>query len=156
MSAGERAPTTPAPPVAHVAPSNAFEVRERVRWEDVDLVGIMRYSAYTRVFDVAEAELFRSIGLGYPEGLERMRGWLLRKVLHVEYENPARFDAELRVRAWIGRVGRTSLTLHFDVRDAHARIRHAHGHFVLVFVDEAMVKRELPGVLVEGVARYGA
>ena len=154
MTAGEHAPASHAHASVHAAPPHAFEVRERVRWEDVDLVGIMRYSAYTRVFDVAEAELFRAIDLGYPEGLERMRGWLLRKVLHVEYENPARFDAELRVRTWIGRVGRTSLTLHFEVRDADGRVRHAHGHFVLVFVDETMKKGELPALLVERLAAY--
>ena len=147
-------PNAPAHAAPSVAPAGAFEVRERVRWEDVDLVGIMRYSAYTRVFDVAESDLFRTIGLGYPEGVERMGGWLLRKVLHVEYESPARFDAELRVRTWIGRIGRTSLTMHFDVSDADGRTRHAHGHFVLVFVDTQMRKRELPGVLVERVRKY--
>src|SRR4051812_43838077 len=111
--------------VPNAAPAHAFEVRERVRWEDADLVGIMRYSAYTRVFDVAEAELFRKLGLGYPEGQARMGGWLLRRVLHVEYLAPARFDAELRVRTWVGRIGRTSLTLEFEVANADATTRHA-------------------------------
>jgi acyl-CoA thioester hydrolase len=121
----------------------------------VDLVGIMRYSAYTRVFDVAEAELFRALALGYPDGPARMGGWLLRKVLHVEYLAPARFDAELRVRTWPGRIGSTSLTLHFEVTDGAAAVRHAHGHFVLVFVDGEMRKRELPDVLVAAVRRLG-
>ena len=42
---------------AVVPPPNAFEVTARVEWADADPVGIMRYGAYPRLLDLAEAEL---------------------------------------------------------------------------------------------------
>src|SRR5205823_12752622 len=98
-------------------PASAFEVTERVRWEDVDLVGIVRYSAYTRLLDVAEAELFRDVGLAHPTVPERFGVWLVRRALYLEYHASARFDELLRLRMWVGRVGRTSLTLKLSVLD---------------------------------------
>ena len=53
-------------------PAAPFRVRERVRWEDIDLAGIMRYSAYTRFHDVAEAELLRAAGVPTLVILERL------------------------------------------------------------------------------------
>src|SRR5690606_36060855 len=68
-----------------------FSTTERVRFEDVDLVGIMRYSATMRFMDVAAAELFRKAGVPLPQVAERFGMWLPRKVLHVEYLAPAKW-----------------------------------------------------------------
>jgi acyl-CoA thioester hydrolase len=127
MTASLAAGTTPIPPTA-------FAVTERVRWEDVDLVGIVRYSAYTRLMDVAESEMWRAAGLAHPALLDRFGVWLVRRVLHLEYHVPARFDELLQLRVWLGRVGRTSLTLHVAVLDETGQTRHATGSFVLVAV----------------------
>ena len=40
-----------------------FVIHEHVRWGDVDYAGIIRYDAYTRFMELAESELFRSIGI---------------------------------------------------------------------------------------------
>ncbi|HEX2166505.1 MAG TPA: hypothetical protein VHG09_04640, partial [Longimicrobiales bacterium] len=40
-----------------------FIVRERVRWSDVDAAGIVCYGMYLRFFELAESELFRTVGL---------------------------------------------------------------------------------------------
>lgn len=129
--------------------TSGFEVAERVRWEDVDLVGIVRYSAYTRFLDVGEAELFRAAGLAHPTILERWRVWLVRRVLHLEYHAPARFDALLRVRVVLAKVGRTSLTFEYAIWSDDGATQHATGRLVLVAVDaESMAAVELPGDLV--------
>ena len=134
-----------------------FEVAERVRWEDVDLVGIVRYSAYTRLLDVAEAELFRAVGLGHPAILDRWRVWLVRRVLHLEYHAPAVFDALLRVRVHVARVGRTSLALAFSITSDDGAVRHATGELVLVAVEaESMTATEVPAGIVEALADYRA
>jgi acyl-CoA thioester hydrolase len=136
-------------------PASAFEVAERVRWEDVDLVGIVRYSAYTRLMDVAEAELCRAAGLAHPAIVDRYGVWLVRRVLHVEYHAPARFDALLRLRAWVGRVGRTSLTLHVAVLDETGETRHATGQVVLVAVPvDGFEAVAVPSGLVEALGPF--
>ncbi len=142
-----------APPGAGGVPAGAFEVAERARWEDADLVGIVRYSAYTRLLDVAEAELFRAAGLAYPRVQERYGVVLVRRVLHLEYHAPARFDAELRVAMWVARAGASALTLGVAVRDAAGALTHASGQVVVVAVDQrTLAKVPLPGDLVARLA----
>lgn len=138
-------------------PAGAFAVAERARWEDADLVGIVRYSAYTRLFDVAEAELFRAAGLAHPRVQERYAIWLVRRVLHLEYFAPARFDAELRVALWLARAGASALTLGVAVRDAAEAVTHAAGHVVVVAVDDGtLAKAALPADLVARLAAVTA
>ncbi|WP_158508874.1 acyl-CoA thioesterase [Gemmatirosa kalamazoonensis] len=140
---------------ASAVPAHAFEFAERVRWEDVDLVAIVRYSAYTRLLDVVEAELFRAAGLAHPAMLDRHGIWLVRRVLHLEYHAPAHFDDLLRLRAWIGRVGRTSLTLHVAVFDDAGERLHAAGHLVLVAVEAAgMTAVEVPAEVTRALAPF--
>lgn len=143
-----------APPAV---PAGAFEVTERARWEDADLVGIVRYSAYTRLLDVAEAELFRTAGLAHPRVQAAYGIWLVRRVLHLEYFAPARFDAELRVATWLAHAGASALTLGLAVRDAGGAVTHAAGHVVVVAVDEAtLAKAALPDDLVARLAAVTA
>ncbi|HKG90749.1 MAG TPA: thioesterase family protein [Gemmatimonadaceae bacterium] len=126
-----------------------FSVSERVRWADVDLVGIMRYDAYTRFLDVAESDMLRSVGLSVPKIAERYDVWLPRKVLHVDYHAPARLDDLLAVRAWIGHVGTSSIKLKFEIADAETGAPRASAHFFLVCVGRAdLQKRPLPAEVV--------
>jgi YbgC/YbaW family acyl-CoA thioester hydrolase len=142
--------------VAGGVPTGAFEVVERARWEDVDLVGIVRYSAYTRLLDVGEAELFRAAGLAHPAVQERYGVVLVRRVLHLEYQAPARFDAALRVAMWIARAGTSALTLGVAVRDANGGV-HAGGQVVVVAVDQhTLAKVALPADLVARLAAVTA
>jgi YbgC/YbaW family acyl-CoA thioester hydrolase len=141
--------------VTATAPAHAHEITERVGWEDVDLVAIVRYSAYARFADAVEAEMFRRVGLGHPAMLDAYGVWLVRRVLHLEFHAPARFDEVLRVRGWIGRVGRTSVTLHVEVRDESRATLHAAGHLVLVAVEAAgMTAVEVPAGVVAALAPY--
>ena len=149
-----------APAVTTAVPPGAFEVRERARWEDADLVGIVRYSAYTRLLDVAEAELFRAAGLAFPEVQTRYGVVLVRRVLHLEYFAPARFDAVLRVAMWLAgtpRPGASALTLEVAVRDEGGAAVHVAGRVVVVAVDQhALAKRPFDADLVARLAAVTA
>ena len=136
-------------------PSVPFRVRERVRWGDVDLAGIMRYSAFPRFHDVAEAELFRAAGITALTVLERLGLWLPRRVLHIEYHVPALFDAELEARLWIAAIGGTSLTLNGELWSADGATRHASWYLVLVCVDaKSGAKRPVPDELAGALAPF--
>ena len=132
-----------------------FRVRERVRWEDVDLVGIMRYSAYLRFHDVAEAELLRAAGATALTIRDRMGLWLPRRALRLEYHAPAQFDAELEVRLWVAAVGGTSLTLAGELWSDDGATRHASWHLVLVCMDAVTSeKRRVPEELAHALAPF--
>jgi YbgC/YbaW family acyl-CoA thioester hydrolase len=91
-------------------------VQDRVRWADVDLVGIMRYSAFTRLIELGEQELCRDAGLPYSEIFQAPEVWLPRRMLTIEYLAPARIDDLLDVETFVSRMGETSLTYHVDIR----------------------------------------
>ena len=142
--------TSPASATSHSESiPHPFRVTERVRWADVDLVGIMRFSAVTRFVEMAEQELWRAAGLPYGSIFEAPDSWLPRRHFAVEYLAPARIDDELTLVAWISRLGTTSLTLKVDLRHANGRVV-ARTTLVMVCVTVAdFGKRPLPADLRE-------
>ena len=131
-----------------------FVVHEYVRWGDVDIIGIIRYDAYLRFFELAESELLRAVGLLYHDMVARHGVTLPRKVMHAEFMTPARLDERLTIHTYVSSMGRTSLTLNFDMFADDATLR-AKGYLVLVCVDIASLeKRPLPPDLIERLAPH--
>ena len=93
-----------------------YTIQERERWGDVDAAGIIFYGAYIRFFEIAETELFRSVGLPYTVMFEELDLWLPRRHLECDFLRPAKLDDMLEVAVCVGRVGTTSLRLEFEVR----------------------------------------
>jgi acyl-CoA thioester hydrolase len=137
-----------------VAPS-PYIIEEYVRWSDVDFAGIIFYGSYVRFFEIAETELFRSCGLAYKDVFDRYDIFLPRKAVHSEFFHPPRLDDRLRVATYVGRVGRTSMTLNFDVLRDGAPPLAAAGWMVLVCVDRARLRpRPLPDGLLAALAPH--
>src|SRR5437870_433168 len=93
-----------------------FSVEEYVRWEDIDAAGIINYQAYLRFFGLAEAELFRSCGLGYHNLFEELGIWLPRVHVECDFFHPVTLDELLVVEAFFGKIGRSSIHLNLEVR----------------------------------------
>lgn len=108
-----------------------FVVRDHVRWSDCDPAGIIRWDAYTRFIELAETELLRAIGVSYVSIRERFGVTIPRAALHIDYVSPSMLDELLEVHSYVSRVGRTSLTLNFDIYGAGGVLR-ADGYQVLV------------------------
>jgi YbgC/YbaW family acyl-CoA thioester hydrolase len=132
-----------------------FLVLERVRWADVDLVGIMRFSAVPRLIELAEQEMLRAAGLPYGEIMNTPQIWMPRRHLAIEYVAPARLDDALALVAYISRMGDTSLTFNVDVRSAESWTLVAAAAMVVVCVTaETFVKRPLPRIARERLAPF--
>lgn len=116
---------------------NHFEkylIEERVRWGDVDAASIIFYGAYIRFFEFAETELFRSVGLPYGVMFDELDVWLPRVHLECNFRDAAKLDDLLEVSVWVGRIGKTSLRLNFEVHRKGEDTLVADAHFVLVTV----------------------
>ncbi len=114
-----------------------FTIQERVRWGDVDAARIIFYGAYIRFFEIAETELFRSVGLAYGEIFDVLDIWLPRVHLECDFRRAATLDDLLEVSVYVGRIGTASMRLNFEVRrNGEAEIV-ADAHFVM-----AAVKRD--------------
>ena len=108
-----------------------FIIHEHVRWGDVDYAGIIRYDAYTRFMELAESELFRSIGIPYREFVETFDFTIPRAAMHVDFVSPPTLDERIETVTYVSRVGATSLTLNFDFFGEEGMMRAA-GHLVVV------------------------
>ena len=107
-----------------------FSIQDRVRWSDCDPLGIIHYSTYLRLFEVAEHEMFRACGLPYE---------VLRKAGGV----------------WLPRVGSTSLTMRFEVYRDGDRVHRASGSLTVVCVHrDTMQKFPLPDEVRRKIAPY--
>ena len=117
-----------------MAAAHPFITQDRVRWADVDLVGIMRFSAFTRLVENAEQEMLRSVGLSYAKIFEAPTVWMPRRHLTIEYFSPARIDDALSLVTYVSRLGDTSLTVNVDVRLAQRNTLIAAAAMVVVCV----------------------
>src|SRR5438105_3440763 len=112
-----------------------FSVEEYVRWEDIDAAGIINYQAYLRFFGLAEAELFRSCGLGYHNLFEELGIWLPRVHVECDFFHPVMLDELLVVEAYFGKIGRSSIHINFEVRRKEdPDVVVANGNYIVVTV----------------------
>lgn len=118
-----------------------FVIREYVRWSDVDYAGIIRYDAYLRFMALAEAEMFRELGITSSQMEERFDCTIPRRAMHVDFESAPKLDEQLEVQAYVSKVGTTSMTLQFDVYGgANADVMRATGYLVIVCVQRGTMR----------------
>lgn len=117
-----------------------FEVRDRVRWSDVDIAGIIYFGAYVRFIELAETELFRALGFPYARLFDQLDIWLPRVHLDFDFHRPARMDDELIVRTRVERVGHSSITLKIAVHDAATDALDASATLIVATVDRKTMK----------------
>ena len=88
----------------------------RVRWAEVDMQKIVFNGHYLTYIDTAIAEYWREIGLPYPDGyLERYANDIYLRKATLEYLGPARYDDQLTVCCRVAKLGRSSMTFHFEI-----------------------------------------
>ncbi|MGP6156711.1 MAG: acyl-CoA thioesterase [Vulcanimicrobiaceae bacterium] len=103
------------------APADApFEYRERVRWADIDLAGIIYFGAYARFIEIAEIEFYRSMGFTY-DRFREVGVFLPRVHLEFDFFEPALLDDELVLQTRVAGVGAHSVRLRIDVLRARDR-----------------------------------
>lgn len=134
--------------------------RLRVRWAEVDMQKIVFNGHYLTYLDTAIAEYWREIGLPYPHGyVERYSSDVYLRKATLEYLGSARYDDLLSVCCRVARLGRSSMTFHFEIyREAEApseaQAPLVSAELVYVNADSSMKAVPLPEELRERVRRY--
>jgi acyl-CoA thioester hydrolase len=80
----------------HERPASISVVR--VRYAETDKMGVVYYANYFVWFEVARADLLRSLGWTYRE-MEHAGVALPVIEAHCDYNRPARYDEEMEIRA---------------------------------------------------------
>lgn len=128
---------------------------ERVRWADVDLVGIARFSAFTRFVEHAEQEWLREAGLPYHEIFTAPDIWMPRRHMAIEYLAPARLDDALALVTYVPRVGDTSFSFQVDMLGLQQGDLRVRATVVVVCVTAPdFTKRPLPQLVRDAIAPY--
>ena len=125
----------------------------RVRWAEVDMQKIVFNGHYLTYIDTAIAEYWREIGLPYPHGyVDRYGSDIYLRKATVEYLGSAGYDDVLTVCCRVARLGRSSMTFHFEIyRDRELLIT---AELVYVNADPAKKAAPLPDDVRERVKRY--
>ena len=127
--------------------------RLRVRWAEVDMQEIVFNAHYLTYIDTAIAEYWREIGLPYPHGyVERYGSDIFLRKATVEYLGPARYDDELTVCCRVAKLGRSSMTFHFEIYRAADLLISA--ELVYVNADPSMKAVPLPDDVRDRVRKY--
>ncbi|HEY7984515.1 MAG TPA: thioesterase family protein [Ktedonobacterales bacterium] len=115
--------------------------RIRVAFVDVDSSHRIHFTAMFRYFELAEHDLMRAIGLPYSQALVEYK--FPRAHLDCDFRAAIVFDDLLDVETTVERVGTTSWTVRFTVRQARDGTLAAEGHMVMVALDFAS-ERPIP------------
>jgi acyl-CoA thioester hydrolase len=86
----------------------------RVRYAETDRMGVVYYANYMVWFEVARADLLRTLGWTYRE-MEETGVFLPVIEAHCEYKRPARYDEEIEVRTKGRLASAVRMTFDYDV-----------------------------------------
>ena len=99
--------------------SKPYIHRVRVRYADVDRMGVAYHSRYLEWFEAARTEMLREMGLPYKQ-LED-RGFLLPVIeVSCAYRAPARYDETVEIRTELRAANRIKIELTYEVRNAES------------------------------------
>src|SRR5919106_923970 len=87
----------------------------RVRYAETDKMGVVYYANYFVWFEVARADLLRSLGWSYRE-MEHAGVSLPVIEAHCDYHRPARYDDELEVRTEGRMISPIRMEFQYEVR----------------------------------------
>jgi acyl-CoA thioester hydrolase len=98
----------------------------RVRYAETDQMGVVYYANYLVWFEVARADLLRSLGWTYRE-MEASGVRLPVIEAHCEYHHPARYDEEIEIRTEGRLCSPVRMEFRYDVMVKSSGIRSASG-----------------------------
>ena len=112
-----------------------FHVSKRVRYAEIDGQKVVFNSRYLEYFDLGMTEYWRAAGVNEIYGDETPEFHVARS--EVNYRAPILFDEEIDICVRVGRVGRSSMTIEFEIHGKDRDDLRADGILVDVHVAEA-------------------
>jgi acyl-CoA thioester hydrolase len=110
-----------------------FRYTIRVRYAQVDRMGVVYHSRYLEWFEAARTEMIRSMGLSYKSLEERE---ILLPVIEAfcRYRRPVLYDELIQVHTSIEAVSRSRIRLRYEIRAEGEKNPRATGYTVHCFM----------------------
>ena len=106
-----------------------------VYFDDLDAFRILHNARYLLLFERTLGSFWQRLGIDPPAMEDLGDHWHLVRSNHIEYLRPVRGTGEVRVRVWIDKIGRTSLTFGFRLMPLDEDVTYAQGTRTVVRVD---------------------
>ena len=126
----------------------AFVQQIRVRYSEVDQLGIAYYAHYLVWLEVARVEYLRYLGIAYGE-LEKKGVKLPVRSCSITYLVPVRYDDLLNIHTVLTKIGRTSITFEYEIIHDKTHEKLTTAETTLVCVDSDLRPVRLPKILTQ-------
>ena len=111
----------------------------RVRYSETDQMGFVYYGNYASYYEVARADMMRTLGATYKEMEEK--GCMMPMLsMSVRYKKPARYDDRLRIVTRISEMPQTRMTFTHEVFHADTGQLLNIGETTLAFINSTSHK----------------
>jgi acyl-CoA thioester hydrolase len=119
------------------------ETKVRVRYAETDQMGIVYHANYVVWMEVGRVELCRALGIRYRD--MEAEGILLTVVeVQCRYAQPALYDEEIVIRAWVEESNPRMVRFGYEMREAESGRKVATGETKHIFCDKNRKPRKLP------------
>lgn len=91
-----------------------FAMSHRVRWNETDAAGVVYFTHYLTYLEMAEVEMFRSLGTSQQEWMKKEGISMPRVEAFCQYKAPARYDELLEIQTWAEIKGK-AINIHGEI-----------------------------------------
>jgi acyl-CoA thioester hydrolase len=98
-----------------------FAYRQRVRFGETDLQGVVYYANYLLFAEVGRIAYLRELGVLYDRDLLAHGVDFTIGEAHVRYKAPLRFDDEYDIKVRVGEIGHASWTFDYSIDRADGK-----------------------------------
>ncbi len=93
-----------------------FRTSWRVRFNEVDLQGVVHHTQIVTYLEIARVEFWRDLGISYRTMRDEGYEFIINKV-RVEYKRPLKFDEVIEVAVGVKSIARASFVLGYQIRN---------------------------------------
>jgi len=108
----------------------------RVRYADIDQMGVVYHARYLEWFEAARTEMLRDMGIVYKD-LEQSGIYMPVIEVYCRYRKPVRYDELIRVRTVLGELSRSKIRLEYKVQGEKGETVRVEGYTVHCFMDKS-------------------
>jgi len=112
----------------------AHKVYYRIIYGDTDAMGVVYYSNYLRIFEMARSEFMRNKGIPYSE-VEKQGFAMPVTEAYCKYINSASYDELVEILMVISPIGRTRIRFDYLMVNSETKVNLAEGYTVHACID---------------------
>ena len=93
-----------------------FKTSLRVRFNEVDLQGVVHHTQIVTYLEIARVEYWRSLGISYKQMRDDGFEFIVNKI-NIDYKNSLEFDEIIEVSVGVKSMARASFVLIYEIRN---------------------------------------